>query len=90
MAKLFTIIWGRSGETLELIPIDEDKYGATPERAKELARGLLAKAVKPKLMPLKVLEISQEKLDEMVNGTTPLHTFNQGEDQEFEMLELRP
>jgi hypothetical protein len=45
----------------------------------------------PALVPVAMLEISEEKFQEMLEGTTPLLTFNQEDESlEQEMLQLVP
>lgn len=91
MVEHFVVVWGRDKDTQRLIPVDEDYYKPTAEEAKEAARALLPKVREPRLMPQEVLRISDDDFKAMLEGTTPLLTFNQdNEDLEVEMLQLRP
>jgi hypothetical protein len=90
VSKKFVVVWGRTGETGKLIPVDEKFLKDTPEEAKEVARDLLPMMREPNLMPVEILEIPEEKHQQMLESTTPLLTFNQETDLEVEMLELAP
>ena len=90
MSKKFVVVWGRTGETGKYIPVDEKYLKDAPEDAKEAARELLPMMREPRLMPVEVLEIPEEKHTQMLESTTPLLTFNQETDLEVEMLELAP
>lgn len=91
MASKFVVVWGSERNTQRLIPVDDEYYTDTPQEASEAARALLAKMAPSALVPVAVLEIAPEKFQEMLEGTTPLLTFNQDDEAlEQEMLQLVP
>lgn len=91
MAMKCVVVWGSSRNSQRLIPVDDEYYADTAEAAKEAAHALLEKMRGPNLQPMAILEITEEKLEEMLNGVTPLFTLNQGDEKlEQEVLQLTP
>jgi hypothetical protein len=90
MPNKFVVVWGNAANSQRWIPVDEVCYTDTPEEAKAEGRKLLANMREPGFSPIAILEISEEKFQSMLTGTTPLETFNADLPLEIELLQLAP